>query len=831
MGDVRAVWRHTKMVVLVALTAALYAALLVPFKSIPIIPGITELRPANVVPIVCSLLFGPAAAWGSAIGNLIGDFFGTLGPGSLFGFAGNFLLGYLPYQLWRLLAPGQVPSGRPGLWLVFFEVCLIPAVACGVVIAWGVDLLGLVPFKVLAPFITINNTLAAFVLGAILLPLLYPRAERWRLVYWEIMPAEELTLGAGAWPAAAVITGVSLGAVGWAAWLAFGGSTAAAGPSVRVIASAAAVAVLVATALLAGPAKAGVEGSAAIPLLPKRTDALAVEVVGLTFTYRGAPRPALAEVNLVQRGGELRCVMGETGAGKTTLCLALAGVVPWLEPGEWRGEVRLFGTKISGLPPRALAGRLGLVLQDFETQLLGSQVESAVAFALENLGLPPAVIAERVDAALAALGIVHLRARDPNSLSGGEKQRAALAAVLALQPEVVVLDEPTTDLDGVGRAQVVEAWQRLRAAGHTLLITEHEAELAAHADVITVLKGGHVVFDGAAEALWADPRRCLELGVRPPEAAEIAAALQLPPLATAEALARQLAQAQARLAAPQALPPAASDWPTPGEVLARIEDLESGYDGRIVLRGLSLEVRAGEVLAILGRNGSGKTTFAKCLDGLLPALAGRVEVGGHDPARLPRPEVARLVGLLFQNPDHQLIASSVQEEVELGPRLAGMPAEKIPAAVARALEITGLQPYARADPFTLPKGLRQKVALASVLAFGPPLIVFDEPTTGLDGPEQVKMMTLLTDLARAGRGIVIITHAAWVAARYASRVVLLAEGRIVAQGSPREVFSDERALAEAGVEPPASVKVSRRVLGCTLLSPAEYAAHVRLGGS
>ncbi len=827
MRDAVCMWRYTKMVVLAALTAALYAALLIPFKPIPIIPGITEVRPANVVPIVCSLLFGPAAAWGSAFGNLLGDFFGTLGPGSFFGFIGNFILGYLPYRLWLLIAPSRRPTGKPSDWPAFFAVTVVSSAACAVVIAWGVHLLGLVPFPILATTITLNNALVAIVLGVILLPLIYPRADRWDLVYWRIMPQHELASSPAAWPAALLVAAASLGGAAWAASL-FGSQAG----DVTGTATVLSLVILGATALLAPlpprvqPAARGVE--------LERAEGPLLEIQGLTFQYPRADRPALEEVSLTQRPGQMRLLMGPTGAGKTTLCHCAAGIIPNLQPGQYSGVVRVAGQQLAGLPPRALAGIVGLLMQDFEAQLVGSRVRQAVAFPLECLGVPSDEIRARVASALQRLGIAHLADRDPLTLSGGERQRTALAAVSTLDPALLILDEPTTDLDPEAAWQLVEAWPEMRADGTSLLICEHQAEIAhqAGADILTVLHEGRIAYDGPPEALLRDPVACRRMGLIPLAEAEVAAALGLDgaPL-QADQLAAHI-QSAGYQPAPELvrnLPPASQQWPEPGEVVVRLDAVSASYPAAgDVLRGVNFQAREGELVAILGPNGAGKSTLLKVIDGLLAPSSGQVELCGWSPVELTRPEVARLAGLLFQNPDHQIVQGRVWDEVAMAPRLAGAGEAEVQRLVADALALTRLEEYAEADPFALPKGLRQRVALASVLAFRPRVILFDEPTTGLDGLEQERMMALLADLARQGCCVIVVTHAVWAAARYASRIVLMAEGSIIADGPPREVFGDWSALERARVRPPACARLSKLLgISVPLLTPEEFPACLR----
>ncbi|MBC7287464.1 MAG: ABC transporter ATP-binding protein [Armatimonadetes bacterium] len=726
------------------------------------------------------------------------------------------------------MAPRRPPSGSPAQWPVFLLVTVVPAAACAVVISWGVCIiLGLVPYKVLCPFIAFNNSVAGFVLGIILLPLVYPRALRWRLVYWEIMSEQEVGDSAVAWPAAISATGFS--ALGLAAAYLMRSASPYAN-HVPAVATVSALGLLAASALMARWPRTAPADRQSGGELAKRPDVPAIEVRRVTFRYLSASSPALRDVSFTQEPGEMRCVMGATGAGKSTLCLCVSGVIPWLEPGEFSGQVSIFGTPVSGLPARIVASRVGTVLQDFETQLLGSRVETAVAAALENMGLPVSEIEERVTLALQVLGISHLRRRDPTQLSGGEKQRAAIAAALARQPDVVVLDEPTTDLDPAGRDDVAEAWAELRSRGCTLLIAEHAPEVALQADRLTVLSQGEVAFDGPPWELLCDPLRCRQLSVMPAEEAEIAAALGIQPLAAPGLLLDRLSEANAQLVADR-LPEAAVTAPTPGDIVVEVCDLVAGYGSGDVLRGVSLAVRQGELLAVLGRNGSGKTTLAKCIDGLLAPTSGSVRVLGHDPSAMPRPEVAKRAGMLFQNPDHQLIAATVREEVELGPRLARIPPQQARENAEWAISVTGLEPVVDADPLALPKGLRQKVALASVLAFRPPLILFDEPTTGLDGTEQLSMMELLTELARSGHAVVMITHAVWAAARYATRVALMADGQVVKDGAPREVFADADALAASGVAPPPSVSISHRLFGQILLSPQEFGMYAKVVGA
>ncbi len=858
MRDAIVMWRSTKMAVLAALCAAVYAALLIPFKAIPLIPGFTELRPGNVVPVVAGLLFGPAAAWGCAFGNLIGDFFGTIGPGSVFGFLGNFAYAYVPYRLWRALMKGRPATGAPSQAPVFILVAVIGSMSCGVIIGWGVDLLGLVPYQVLTTVITLNNSVASVALGLILLPLLYPRAKRWGLLYQDVMPAHDYEGGAGEMFGAILIAVGSvcgfLAALGLQTKL---GDAAARGfqrPEVLILEDLPQRLMLLGGALkvllpgwsvlfiAAGSAVAsGWAGLRALKrpakeripweALPEQ-DGPAVEVLNLSFRYAEAAEPALRGLSLAQPRGSLRMLMGPTGAGKSTLCKCLDGVIPELETGEISGEVRLLGRSIAGAQVHELAPLIGEVFQDFESQLLTTSAEAEVAFPLENLGLPPEQMGERVRQALEAVDAWELRRRDPESLSGGEKQRVALAAVLAMDPRVVVLDEPTTDLDPQGKAEFLAHCARLREQGTTLLLAEHETELARDADALTVLQGGAVAYDGPPAGLLSDPARCVELGLRPLDMPALFAALGRAerPLTVEEAI-PELQGAACDEAVWERLLGAWIPGPVPGPgarvgpVALSVRGLGHTYPGGVeALKCVSFDVHEGEFVAVLGPNGSGKTTLAKHLNGLLRPTAGEVHVGDTDTRGASPAQLAARVGYVFQDPDNQVFADTVYEEVAFGPRNLGLTGDRLSDRVERALRTLGLADRRDADPFTLTKGERQQVALASVLAMRPQVIVVDEPTTGLDGPQQVAIMAALKALNELGHTILIITHCTWAAAEYAHRTILLDAGELAADAPTREVFGDPELMARTGQRAPEITALLQRLWGRTVLSVGEAVA-------
>ena len=823
MRDLFAMWRSTRMIVLTAVTAGVYAAILIPFKAFPVlIPGVTEFRPGNVVPIVCSLLFGPAGAWGAAFGNLIGDFFGTIGPGSIFGFVGNLLYGYLPYRLWQAVSRRRA-TGEPLQIPLLLAVVVVSSAACAFVIGFGVDLLQMVPYSVLTPIIFLNNAVVAGVLAPVILPLIYARVKRWGLLYEDVLPEEDTangTLGPVVGLPTVVIACVVALAIVWALG----------GQSQIAIAGACVVVLLAGTFLLARwprPRVPEVEW----PEIDAAEGAGMVQVEKLSFTYPDGDRAALTDVGLDLESGKFTALMGRTGAGKSTLCLCLNGLIPHFQRGDFDGRVFVRGRDTRELSPARIAETVGVLFQDFETQLFSTEVQSEVAFALENRAVPREDMVERVAAALRMAGLDGFGGRDPTTLSGGEKQRLALASVLSTRPPFVVLDEPTTDLDPRGQAELLEAVGRLRDDGAGLLVAGHEATEARAADSLVVLDDGGVAYQGDPADLLRDPDRLAAAGVRPLDSIALFALLGRPerPLTPEEAIAAL--QAAAYEVDREQAARLDDGRPTPGDPLIEVDDVHFSYNGAEALRGVSLTIRQGEFVALLGQNGSGKTTLARHLNALLRPTEGLVRVGGRDAAGCTPADLARTVGYVFQNPDHQIFAPTVREEVSFGPRNIGLSGQEIESSVGEALEAVDLLGYEDEDPFSLTKGERQRVAVASILAQRPALIILDEPTTGLDGPQQRRMMDLLARLNAEGHTVLIITHSMWAAASYAHRVVLLDEGLVLADGPARELFGRPDLLAQASLRAPEIVPIGREFAGETFLTPDEMASCLREGGS
>jgi energy-coupling factor transport system ATP-binding protein len=555
----------------------------------------------------------------------------------------------------------------------------------------------------------------------------------------------------------------------------------------------------------------------------------AVRVEDLSFTYAGSLEPALRGIHLTVRAGEMIGIMGASGAGKSTLAKVLSRIVPEMEGGDLRGVVMLGGKSIADARVRDLAGEIGMVFQDFESQLFSTTVAHEVAFAMERVGMPREEILARLGPALDAVGLRGFEPRDPTTLSGGQKQRLAIASVLALRPRVVILDEPTTDLDPEGRAEVFALIHQMRGQGISLIVIEHEAEELRQSDRVVILRDGAIIAEGTPSMVMPQIELLEECGINAPGLDRVARVLGIEhhptSLGDAEENIRKLLPRAPRAA--DTSPDADSRAVVETKTILEIDSASFSYpDGPRVLDQMSFKIGAGEFIAIVGQNGSGKTTLAKMSVGLLAPDAGTVLLEGRDRTTLRPSETAREIGYVFQNPDHQIFADTVEAEVKFGPQNFGLAPEEVEARCAEVLAAVGLENERASDPFLLGKGQRQRLAVASVLALRPRLLILDEPTTGLDYREQRKMMTLVSELNASGVAIVMITHTPWLVAEYARRVILMRAGRKLFDGPVREFFLQDELLRASSFKPPEVTALGRR-FGTLALSPAELVEWLR----
>jgi cobalt transport protein ATP-binding subunit len=838
MKDAIVMWRDTRMVVLAALIGATYAAVMIPFKIFVFIPGFTEFRPGVVIPVVFSLMFGPAAAWGAGMGNVIGDIVGgQFGPGTAFGFVGNFLLGYVPYKVWGrmgvLSSKGEPTVGRG--WIGEYVLAsFLASGACATFIAWGLDTIGAVPFNMLSNFIFGPNVVMSGLLGPPLLAALYPRVEKWGLLYRDMMlPVERPIRGRWVFVMflfAGIASGYYIGNAFY-----FGLSEPLAGRLGLALGVAPSVVVIF---LAVGLLDVSWRRKACAPPIQRRpfrtgdrpspqleTGREFLNVKGLRFTYRGGKRPALDNVDFSLTRGECAYVMGRSGAGKSSLCFSLRGLIPESCPGDFQGEILLGGESISGRRVRELAHRIGIVFQDFESQLFCTTVELEVAFTPQNLGLPREEIGKRVARCLELVGLGGFDRRDPTTLSGGEKQRLALAAVLAGEPELLILDEVTSDLDPAGKGELLNVIAGIYGGRQTMLATTHAYEEASRANVILILDEGRVAARGCPGEIICKPRMMEKHGVQAQEINLLAENESLAPVAPQGNPATLFGQISRRFKASRFAEIERKEREREkscGQPIIEVEGLTCSPEGnKEILSGVDLSIREGEIVAIVGKNGAGKTTLIKHFNGLLRPTSGDVRVKGVSTKRSSLFELCKTVGFVFQNPDHQIFSETVRKELSFGPRNFGVGDQEIEERVAEALAAVRLEGFEEEDPLILPKGGRQKVAVASILAVRPEVLVLDEPTTGLDYEETVALMELVRSLNKKGHTVLVVTHAMWVVARYAHRAVVMSEGRIVADTTPRSLFANASLLETAGLLAPEIAVLSNRFLGKTLLTAGE----------
>lgn len=554
---------------------------------------------------------------------------------------------------------------------------------------------------------------------------------------------------------------------------------------------------------------------------------IAIAVNGFSFSYRGSGAWQLSSVTTALARGERLAVMGATGAGKSTLAMALNGLIPHHHEGQVHGTILVDGMDTAQVSTTDLVRRVGLVMQDPETQITGQTVLSDAAVGPANLGLPKADVLEQAREALRLVGMSDLDARDATALSGGQKQRLAIAGIIAMRPDILVLDEPTSELDPQATAEVFEVVKRLSAGTDTsLIMIDHEPEIIAEwADRLLVLSEGRVAYDGPPQAFFADADAVADASLRAPQVAQVAIELtergaydgRIPAtLEEAERLLPRFGDERIGLRDPE---PVVS-----GDVLVEARGLGHVYpNGVDALAGVDVDIRAGEFLAVLGRNGAGKTTFARHLNGLLRPSSGSLRIAGEDSADFSVGQLAAHVGYVFQNPDHQIFANSVREEIGFGLKNQGWEADRIAARVDEVLERVDMARFADRHPFTLGKGQRQRLAVASVLALEPEVLVIDEPTTGQDHVGAQAMLELIRDLNSSGHAVVMITHDMTLVAEYARRVLLFGNGRLLADTVPRELFGSSDLLERGSLIPPQATLLAQK-LGApeTVITPDEY---------
>ncbi len=502
----------------------------------------------------------------------------------------------------------------------------------------------------------------------------------------------------------------------------------------------------------------------------------------LSFRYRDRGTTAIRDISFTANPGGILLIAGASGCGKTTLIRCINGLVPRSYKGVLSGRILLNGADTAGWALAKISQTVGTVLQDPERQILGTKVLHEVAFGLENLAMPRPEIISRVDESLQYLNIAYLRDRETFNLSGGEKQKVALAGVLAMRPSILLLDEPLASLDPASAYETLDMVRRLADEGMTVLMIEHRVE-----DVQRI-RPERVMFMSDGEIKYLGPLKGLEQVVDYHE-------VKLSAPVIIERAVHDPAPADLKLL------PSVAYMPATQEPLVQFEHVAFDYEGGTeVLHGINLDIRRGDIIAVLGPNGAGKTTFVKHAIGLLKPKSGRVLVGGRDTHEVSVAQIAATLGYVFQSPSHMLFAPTVREELSFGPKNLGHPKDQIEKEVKEALQIVNLSEMENDPPLALSFGQQKRVSIAAILAMRSRILVMDEPTAGQDYYNYMSFMDAILQLP-GFEAILFITHDVDLAVIYANRVLMVADGSVVADGSPHDVLGDLKRLEKCRLVP------------------------------
>jgi energy-coupling factor transporter ATP-binding protein EcfA2 len=528
----------------------------------------------------------------------------------------------------------------------------------------------------------------------------------------------------------------------------------------------------------------------------------------VSFKYEDAENFALRNLSFGVSPGEIVLLTGPAGSGKTTLCSCINGLVPHHHEGELSGQVLVRGYDTQKSRIGGLSSLVGLVFQDPESQIVTATVADEVAFGPENLGIGRSEILARISQALEATRLEGYDERDPHSLSGGEQQATVIAAISSMHPEIYVMDEPLANLDPDGRTQVLRlVTGAAKERGKTLLLVEHALEeVLPLVDRVLILDGGRIVRDGPVTEVL--------------NGGDMPGIFTLPPLVR---LAEEFNLGRVQLDAPsvyQALNARhqlgrSNDSPSPppsitkGSPIVEINHVSFSFGETIpALHNVSLAFNDGELVAILGRNGSGKTTLFRHIIGLLQPDAGEVHVLGKSVAETPTHELAKDIGFVFQNPNHQLVAFNVRDEMAFGLAAHGYEQDEIDERTKEALQFVGMLDYLDSEIFDLGKGQKQRLAFASVLALRPQILLIDEPTTGQDPKMAIEIFEIIRRLNEQGTTILLITHKIDLAAIYANRAVVLRAGGVEFDDSFYKLLSDRERMQANSLKLPAITELA-----------------------
>lgn len=553
-----------------------------------------------------------------------------------------------------------------------------------------------------------------------------------------------------------------------------------------------------------------------------------IKLDDVSFSYGHEAQNALDHVSLAIEKGEFVGVIGPSGAGKSTLAAVMSGAIPHHYTGQLFGATLVDDRDTCEITLTDISRVVGSVLQDIDAQMVAPIVEDEMLFGLENFGIPHDQIEERISQTLTTVGISDLRHREIATLSGGQKQKVAIAAIIAMAPNVLVLDEPTAALDPASSTLVFDTLRQInREHGITVVVIEQKvALLSKYCSRVLVMADGKLAFDGEPHQVFAHASELRQMGVDSPRVARIANSLaevgllpsdQAPCLNVSEAhqlISSLLADATSK-DAPADVPETSPHIPAVPrgvnqEPVVELTDVTFAYPhGGASVSNLNMCVYPGELVGVIGQNGAGKTTLTKLLNGLLHPASGTVRMAGMNTADVPTSAIAAKCATLFQNPDRQLCRDTVLDEVAFGLELHGVGTDEARQRARVAAERFGLP--LDESPFSLSRGQRQMVALASVVVLDPQVVLLDEPTSGLDYRECMTVMETVSEMAERGCAVIMVCHDMEVVSDFAQRLVVMADGRILERGDANRIFADDALMRAAYVEPPQVVALSKEL--------------------
>ncbi len=548
-----------------------------------------------------------------------------------------------------------------------------------------------------------------------------------------------------------------------------------------------------------------------------------VKMRNVSYTYPNSEEKTLKEINLEAPKGKFTVIMGKTGAGKTTSILCLNGIIPQLNEGTLAGNIEVSGLDTSKYRIQTLSKYVGVVMQDTSTQVFGSTVEEDIAFGPRNYLVPRDEIHNRIRESLHRVRLDGYEKRQTSQLSGGEKQRLAIAGILAMHPGIIVLDEPASELDPLGREEIYTTINDLnREKDTTIIAVEHSSqEVCEKAEQLIIINGGKTVWTGDPKKFFRNEKLVYDNGIKPLAVSKIGWMLCQKGLIDEADIPLNVEQAYQLICFLlkdnkldyKPVNSSKIENQNVSENLIEIKNLSHIYEnGNQALNSINITIRRGDFVAIIGQNGAGKTTLAKHLNKILNPASGSILINGENIKNKNPVELTKVIGYVFQDPDNQIFSNTVYKELEFGLKNINLDENEREKRINQALALTGLAGKEHEHPFSLGKSERQMIAVASILVMQPEILVIDEPTTGQDWAGINRMMSLVDTLNKKKTTIVMITHDMDIVTKYATRTIVMKSGEVVLDGETRDVFTQTAVLKEAFVTPPQCVQLSQKLL-------------------